>query len=151
MLFQGSQLSFKDKLKLPQSLRDVMDASEFKAIKQLGAIKRHLFLRSVIKAKVERLRQRSQMESRMNQKALRAKKKESFMKPSLQNVLTVDLVNIFVCVCACVRACVRVCVCANICGNVCLVVTIIPTHGKLNGVFNHYDTDDTNTLLIRRN
>ncbi|KAI0221069.1 hypothetical protein LSAT2_027510 [Lamellibrachia satsuma] len=86
-------LSFEDKLRLPQSLRDVMGASEFKAIKQLGATRRHLFLRSVIKAKVERLRQRSQMESRVNQKVLRAKKKESFMKPSLQNVLTVDLLR----------------------------------------------------------
>ena len=70
-----------------------MKTKEFGEVKELDAMKRHSFVRSVLKGKIEQRRKLAEMKSTLNQKALRAKMMESVMKPSLQNVLTVDLVS----------------------------------------------------------
>ncbi|KAI0221070.1 hypothetical protein LSAT2_027511 [Lamellibrachia satsuma] len=90
---KSQNLTFEEKLALPQSLRDVMKTKEFGEVKELDAMKRHSFVRSVIKGKIEQRRKLAEMKSTLNQKALRSKMMESVMKPSLQNVLTVDLLR----------------------------------------------------------
>ena len=67
---------------------------------------RKSFFKSFIKATIQSRRKRAEMKSSWNQKADRVKRRKSFQKPSLQNVLTVDLVNAFIHgdkhICACV-------------------------------------------------
>jgi len=94
LLFQSNKLSFEDKLQLAQSqLIEVMGSREFTAIKQEEPRKRQSFFMSVIRAKIDKRMKQAAMKSGMNQKALHAKIMQSVLKPSLQNVLTVDLVN----------------------------------------------------------
>ena len=94
LLFQSNHLTFDDKLQLAQSqLIEVMGSSEFTAIKQEEPRKRQSFFMSVIRAKIENKMKQAAMKSGMNQKAQHAKMMQSVLKPSLQNVLIVDLVN----------------------------------------------------------
>ena len=75
-------------------------------IKTLTPENRKSFFKSFIKATIKSRRKRAEVKSRWNQKADRVKRRKSFRKPSLQNVLTVDLVNAFIHgdkhICACV-------------------------------------------------
>ena len=94
LLFQSNHLSFEDKLQLAQSqLIEVMGSREFTAIKKEDPSKRQSFYMSVIRAKIDNKMKQAAMKSGMNQKALQAKIMQSVMKPSLQNVLIVDLVH----------------------------------------------------------
>ena len=87
-------MSWFGKLRLPQSLRDVMAAEELKDLKPLGPITRKMFVKSVIRARIAHRAEALETKSNMNQKALRINMKESAMRPSIQDVLTIDLVKL---------------------------------------------------------